>query len=40
LAIAMKGIAFAGPPRKMVSTIASRFLAELGPDSPKPITPA
>lgn len=41
MAIAMKGVADAGWARPgMKRTITSRFLAELGPDSPEPVTPA
>jgi superfamily I DNA/RNA helicase len=39
-AIAMKGIAVAGWEHGMARTINSRFLGELGPDAPRPITPA
>ena len=38
-AIAMKGVAIAGWEGRMARTINSRFLSELGPDSPKPVTP-
>jgi superfamily I DNA/RNA helicase len=38
-AIAMKGVAIAGWEGKMARTINSRFLAELGPYSPNPVTP-
>lgn len=38
-AIAMKGVAIAGREGRMARTITSRFLGELGPDSPAPATP-
>jgi DNA helicase-2/ATP-dependent DNA helicase PcrA len=38
-AIAMKGVAIAGWEGPMARTINSRFLSELGPDSPMPVTP-
>lgn len=39
-AIAMKGVAIAGTFGGMKQTITSHFLSELGPDSPKPLSPA
>lgn len=39
MAIAMKGVAQAGREGGMARTITSHFLAELGQDSPRPISP-